>query len=66
MTSDRPYRKGMAAEVAFGEIEKGLGKQFDPNFAAVFLRMREAIIEEMKLTSAGKPRSALTDKISVK
>src|SRR5439155_1069290 len=29
MTSDRPYRKGMPAEVAFAEIEKMKGKQFD-------------------------------------
>jgi putative nucleotidyltransferase with HDIG domain len=43
MTSDRPYRKGMPLDVAFGEIEKGKGKQFDPKFAAAFLEIREAI-----------------------
>ncbi len=48
MTSDRPYRKGMAVEVAFGEIEKGLGRQFDPDFGATYLRIRAEIIEEMK------------------
>lgn len=48
MTSDRPYRRGMAPEVAFGEIEKGCGKQFDPTFAAGFLRIREQILQEMK------------------
>ncbi len=48
MTSDRPYRKGMAVEVAFGEIEKGLGRQFDPNFGAVYLRIRAEIVELMK------------------
>ena len=37
MTSDRPYRKGMPASVAFAEIEKMAGKQFDPIFAAAFL-----------------------------
>ncbi|HKB40683.1 MAG TPA: HD domain-containing phosphohydrolase, partial [Gemmataceae bacterium] len=48
MTSDRPYRKGMPVEVAFGEIEKGLGKQFDPKFGAVFLSLRETIIKKMQ------------------
>jgi putative nucleotidyltransferase with HDIG domain len=47
MTSDRPYRKGMAAAVAFAEIEKQAGKQFDPAFAAGFLAIRARIIEEM-------------------
>ena len=37
MTSDRPYRKGMAASAAFAEIEKMAGKQFDPVFAGAFL-----------------------------
>ena len=48
MTSDRPYRKGMAPEVAFSEIEKGAGRQFDPCFAAAFLAIREAILREMR------------------
>ena len=48
MTSDRPYRRGMPVEVAFGEIEKGLGKQFDPKFGAVFLSLRETIIKKMQ------------------
>jgi putative nucleotidyltransferase with HDIG domain len=56
MTSDRPYRKGMPVEVAFGEIEKGLGRQFDPNFAQVFLRIRETIIEEMKANANANGR----------
>jgi putative nucleotidyltransferase with HDIG domain len=47
MTSDRPYRKGMPAEVAFAEIEKGCGKQFDPQFARAFLVIREAILKEL-------------------
>lgn len=48
MTSDRPYRRGMPAEIAFGEIEKGCGRQFDPKFAAGFLQIREQIVGEMK------------------
>jgi putative nucleotidyltransferase with HDIG domain len=47
MTSDRPYRKGMPVDVAFGEIEKGKGRQFDPAFAAAFLAIREDIIRTM-------------------
>jgi putative nucleotidyltransferase with HDIG domain len=47
MTSDRPYRKGMASAVAFGEIEKQSGKQFDPVFAAGFLSIKESIMQEM-------------------
>jgi putative nucleotidyltransferase with HDIG domain len=48
MTSDRPYRKGMAASVAFAEIEKQAGKQFDPAFAAGFLSIQARILEEMQ------------------
>ncbi|HXG11982.1 MAG TPA: HD domain-containing phosphohydrolase [Gemmataceae bacterium] len=47
MTSDRPYRKGMAAEVAFAELEKQAGKQFDPRCAAAFLGMRERVVQEI-------------------
>jgi HD-GYP domain-containing protein (c-di-GMP phosphodiesterase class II)/pSer/pThr/pTyr-binding forkhead associated (FHA) protein len=52
MTSDRPYRKGMAPEVAFSEIEKGRGQQFDPTFAAAFLAIREQILKELCEQSA--------------
>jgi HD-GYP domain-containing protein (c-di-GMP phosphodiesterase class II) len=38
MTSDRPYRKGLAISVALGEIERYAGTQFDPAIAAAFLR----------------------------
>ncbi len=55
MTSDRPYRKGMPVEIAFGEIEKGKGKQFDPNFAAAFLDCKEAIIQAMSSRSITPP-----------
>lgn len=47
MTSDRPYRKGMAPEIAFAEVEKQSGKQFDPNFATAFLEMKDRVLEEM-------------------
>lgn len=49
MTQDRPYRRGMPAQVAFAEIEKQKGKQFDPKFAEAFLRIQGDILTEMKL-----------------
>lgn len=48
MTSDRPYRKGLPADAAFAEIEKQRGKQFDPNAANAFLRIKQRIIQEMQ------------------
>lgn len=36
MTSDRPYRKGMKYEVAFNEIDRCAGSQFDPDLARLF------------------------------
>ena len=47
MTSDRPYRKGMPPAIAFAEIEKQVGRQFDPTFAAAFLGMKQTILKEM-------------------
>src|SRR5207249_9892977 len=46
MTSDRPYRKALASEVAFAEIEKMAGKQFDPTAAAAFQSIHQKIIHE--------------------
>jgi HD-GYP domain-containing protein (c-di-GMP phosphodiesterase class II)/pSer/pThr/pTyr-binding forkhead associated (FHA) protein len=48
MTSDRPYRTGLTPAAAFAEIEKQAGRQFDPQFAAAFLAMRETILQEMQ------------------
>lgn len=39
MTSDRPYRKGLAVDFALGEIAKGAGTQFDPLLADAFVEM---------------------------
>ena len=52
MTSDRPYRKGMQPSIAFAEIEKQVGRQFDPTFAAAFLGMQETILKEMNVQAA--------------
>lgn len=37
MTSDRPYRKGMAHSKALSILEEGKGTQWDPVFARVFV-----------------------------
>jgi putative nucleotidyltransferase with HDIG domain len=57
MTSDRPYRKGMAAPVAFAEIEKQAGRQFDPAFAAAFLKIRDTLLGEMQAQTDAPPPS---------
>ena len=42
ITTDRPYRKGMASEAAFQELERNRGTQFDPEIVDAFLAaMRE-------------------------
>jgi HD-GYP domain-containing protein (c-di-GMP phosphodiesterase class II) len=40
MTTDRPYRKALSFDVAFGEIEKCSGTQFDPLVVEAFLSAR--------------------------
>jgi putative nucleotidyltransferase with HDIG domain len=52
MTSDRPYRKGMAPEEAFEEMNEQSGKQFDPECVAGFVVIRDRIVEETKLRHA--------------
>jgi HD-GYP domain-containing protein (c-di-GMP phosphodiesterase class II)/pSer/pThr/pTyr-binding forkhead associated (FHA) protein len=47
ITSDRPYhenKKGRPAEVAFAEIARQMGRQFDPVSAAAFLEIRDNIL----------------------
>lgn len=40
MTSSRPYRKALSAEIAKNEIEKCTGTQFDPDVVAAFLQSK--------------------------
>jgi HD-GYP domain-containing protein (c-di-GMP phosphodiesterase class II) len=42
MTSDRPYRKALGKEYAVSELEKGMGTQFDPKVAKVFIDILES------------------------
>ncbi|MFO0965857.1 MAG: HD domain-containing protein [Gemmataceae bacterium] len=48
MTSDRPYRAGMPHEVAFEEVRKQAGKQFDPDMARAFIAIQQRIVQEMQ------------------
>jgi putative nucleotidyltransferase with HDIG domain len=48
MTSDRPYRKGMAPEAAFEEMLRQKSKQFDPECVTGFLAIRQKIIQQMQ------------------
>ncbi len=48
MTSNRPYRDGMSADAAFAEVELMKGKQFDPEIANAFLKIRARVIQEMQ------------------
>jgi putative two-component system response regulator len=41
MTSERPYRKALSPEVAFAEIERCKGAQFDPKIAEIMLQSRK-------------------------
>src|SRR5262249_53548390 len=47
MTSDRPYRKGLPAAVAFAEVEKNAGLQFDPQCARAFLAIQDKVLQEL-------------------
>jgi putative nucleotidyltransferase with HDIG domain len=50
MTSNRPYhenKKGKSPAWAFGEVERQLGKQFDPVAGAAFISIREEIVRAM-------------------
>ncbi len=53
MTSDRPYRKGMPAQIAFAEVVKQSGKQFDPECSAAFLAISEQVVAVMEGRNPG-------------
>ncbi len=50
MTSNRPYhenKKGKPASWAFAEVERQLGRQFDPVAGAAFISIRDEIVRAM-------------------
>jgi putative nucleotidyltransferase with HDIG domain len=57
MTSNRPYREALTKERALGIIRESAGKQFNPEFARVFLELNEkqgptvAVAAEQRLAS---------------
>jgi putative nucleotidyltransferase with HDIG domain len=53
MTSDRPYRKGMPADIAFAEVRKQSGLQFDPKCAEAFLAIRLRLLQELQTDNTG-------------
>ncbi|MEW5818995.1 MAG: HD domain-containing phosphohydrolase [Cyanobacteriota bacterium] len=54
MTSDRSYRKGLPHQVAFNEIVKCAGTQFNPNVAEAFTRIEGRFEEALKHKDNGK------------
>ncbi len=52
MTSDRPYRQALPAEVAIQELIDYSGTQFDPNVAGAFVELfRKGMISDWKQTT---------------
>jgi len=59
MTSDRPYRKALTHDIAFAEIEKMSGTQFDPRVVEAWKRIpKEELLAIRDLVgSEAKPKS---------
>ena len=49
MTSDRPYRKAMAPQVAITQLVNGRGTQFEPGLVDAFVRVLERESESYRL-----------------
>ena len=49
MTSDRPYRKALPLSAALAEIDREMGKQFDPGIVKEFLSIPKVDIREVVL-----------------
>jgi len=55
MTTDRPYRKGMAQEKALSILREGAGVQWDPQCVDAFLLARSAVLAEAEQESFPSP-----------
>jgi hypothetical protein len=49
MTTDRPYRKALPLSVAWAEINRESGRQFDPEIVEAFLSIPERVMQELVL-----------------
>lgn len=56
ITSDRPYRMGQSFQVAFQEIEKGRGTQFDPGVVDAFFSVPESKWIQVKIETEASLR----------
>jgi putative nucleotidyltransferase with HDIG domain len=56
ITSDRPYRKARAIDVARKELQRCSGTQFDPDIVAVFLRFPNALWRELRAEITGQDK----------
>ncbi|PWK16029.1 HD-GYP domain-containing protein [Tumebacillus permanentifrigoris] len=54
MTSDRPYRQGMAIEKALAILADGKGTQWDPQFAQLFIDIQRVEMAEDRHPAFGK------------
>ena len=51
MTFDRPYSKAIPFDAAYAEIKRCAGSHFDPAVVEAFLRVPEAVLEEIRRKS---------------
>ena len=58
MTSDRPYRKGLAVEAATEAIRQDSAVRFDPDVVAAFLKRRDAIVAMLGKMGKTTPAAA--------
>jgi putative nucleotidyltransferase with HDIG domain len=64
MTSERPYRKTMPFELAFANVVKENGQQFDPNCVGAFIAMRDRLVQELP-TDTANPSTFVTSRASL-
>jgi hypothetical protein len=65
MTSDRPYRRALPFSIAWEEISRGCGLQFDPEVVQVFQLVPKTIWEDIRRWEsvdhvAGEGRPSIT------